>query len=250
MSDDPGREHAIRQPPKVLIPVQVLAGQTVPEVLVEFLAPSAVVVLGYHVLPEQTSTEQASIQFEERARAAVEDIAGTFREAGRAVETRVAFTHDRDQTVERVAAEVGATAVLLSNPTGEIERVLVAVRGAVDTDRLADLVATLVGTEDIEVTLWGLETPASDVDVDAAVERTRETLGARGLPGAGLTAEATVSERPIVDIVERSAEYDVVVMGEGETTLLSTLLGDDAERVARGAVAPVLVVRSVPADAE
>jgi hypothetical protein len=244
MSGDGGL--SIRQPPKVLIPVRVLDGQTVPEPLVAFLAPSDVVVLGYHVLPEQTSTEQASIQFEERARAAVDDIAETFRGAGREAETRVAFTHDRDQTIDRVADEVGATAVLLSNPTAGIERVLVAVRGAVDTDRLADLVATLVGEGGPTVTLWGVEHGRGDVDVEAAVDRARETLAARGLSGAGVTVETSVSERPVADVVERSAEFDVVVMGEGEVTVISTLLGDDAERVARGAVAPVLVVRRAP----
>jgi nucleotide-binding universal stress UspA family protein len=248
MSDDLSPDLSIRHPPKVLIPVRVMEGQTVPEPLVEFLAPSDVVVLGYHVVPEQTTTEQASMQFEERARAAVEDIADAFREAGREIETRVVFTHDRDQTVDRVATEVGATAVLLANPTGEVERVLVAVRGAIDTDRLADLVGTLAGEDGERVTLWGLETGASAVDVEAAVDSARETLGARGLPAERLTVETSVTESPLVDVVERSAEFDVVVMGEGEPTLLSALLGDDAERVARGAVAPVLVVRRAPAE--
>ena len=97
MSDD----LTIREPPKILVPIQVLEGQTLPETLVEFLAPASVVVLGYHVLPEQTPTEQASMQFEERAQTAVDDIAYAFHEAGREVETGVAFTHDRDQTVAR-----------------------------------------------------------------------------------------------------------------------------------------------------
>jgi len=35
----------------------------------------------------------------------------------------------------------------------------------------------------------------------------------------------------------------VIVMGQGEGTLWSALFGDEAERVAAGAVAPVLIVR-------
>lgn len=246
--DDLTPDLSIRYPPKILIPVRVLEGQGVPEPLVTFLAPAEIVVLGYHVLPDQTPTEQGSMQFEERARAAVEDIAEAFRAAGRTVETRVAFTHDRDQTVARVAEEVGATAVLLPNPTGAIERVLVAVRGAIDTDRLADLVSTLVDDDGGTVTLWGLETGAADVDVAAAVERVRTTVVARGMSEKAVTVETATTETPVVDTVERSAEFDVVVMGESEPTLLSMLLGDDAERVARGAVAPVLVVRRSPTE--
>jgi nucleotide-binding universal stress UspA family protein len=237
---------AIREPPKVLIPVRVLEGQTLPESVVEFLAPSAVVVLGYHVLPEQTPTEQASMQFEDRARAAVEDIAHTFHEAGRDVETRVVFTHDRDQTVERVATEVGATAVLLPNPTGDIENVLVAVRGTIDGNRLADLVATLVGDGDEAVTLWGIDTGVSDIE--SALDDVQQSLLGRGLVAARITRETTASETPVYDIVDRSDDFDVIVMGEGGQTVLSVLLGDDAERVAEGAVAPVLVVRGRPVD--
>ncbi|NIB98822.1 universal stress protein [Halobacterium sp. R2-5] len=232
----------VREPPRVLVPVEVLEGESLSESLAAFLAPSEVVVLGYHVLPEQTPTEQASMQFEGRALAAVEDIAETFRAAGRDVETRVAFTHDRDQTVERVAAEVGATAVLLPNPSGKIRDVLVPIRGVVDTGRLADLVATLLADGDGTVALWGVA-GSDGFDAAAAVETVRETLRDRGLAADRITTETAASESPIRDVVARSEEFDVVVMGAGGASLFAALFGDDTERVAEGAVDPVLVVR-------
>jgi nucleotide-binding universal stress UspA family protein len=237
------RATAIREPPRVLVPVEVLEGEAVSEALAAFLAPSAVVLLGYHVLPEQTPTEQASMQFEDRAQAALAAIAETFRSAGRDVETRIVFTHDRDQTVERVASEIGATAVLLPNPAGELRDVLVPIRGAVDPDRLADLLATLLVGGDGTVTLWGVTKPGADFEVEAAVAETRELLVERGMATDRMLAEATASESPVREIVERSADYDVVVMGRGGEPVYTALFGDPSERVAGGAVAPVLVVR-------
>ncbi|MFC6988434.1 universal stress protein [Haloplanus sp. GCM10025708] len=234
---------SIREPPLVLVPVAVLEGQTIPEPLVEFLAPSDVVVLGYHVIPEQTPAEQASLQFEDRAQDAVEDIARVFREGEHDVETRVAFTHDRDRTVERVASDVGATAVALPNPTGEIRDVLVPLRGFVDVDRLADLVATLLAATDGRVTVWGLAAGGSDFDTRRAVDDAVATLTERGLPADRITGETSVVESPVRAIVERSGEFDAVVMGEGGESLFAALFGDEAERVAEGSVAPVLVVR-------
>ena len=233
----------IHEPPRVLVPVEVLEGQSVAESVVEFLAPAEVVLLGYHVLPEQTPTEQASIQFEDRARTAIENIAAVFHEAGREVETRVVFTHDRDQTVERVADEVGATATLLPNPTGDIEDVLVPIRGAVDEERLADLVATLLGGRTGSVTLWGLTKNEGEFDPVAAVDRAESTLLDRGLPAAQIATETAVVDAPIHRIVDRSGEFDIIVMGEGGPSLLESLFGDASERIADGAVAPVLVVR-------
>lgn len=249
--DGDGDTVAIREPPTVLVPVRVMEGQTLSASLVEFLAPARVVVLGYHVLPEQTPTEQAGLQFEDRARTAVDDVAAVFTEAehethaGGSVETRVVFTHDRDQTIERVAAEVEATAVLLPNPAGEIDDLLVALRGAVDTRRLADLVGTLAG-EGIDVTLLGYESDA--FDAAGEVDRARRRLLDRGLPATRLAIETGTSEAPVRDIVERSAEFDAIVVGEGGRTLFSQIVGDDADRVAAGAVAPVLVVRNPPVD--
>ena len=232
----------IREPPRVLVPVEVLEGQTVSESVIEFLAPAEIVLLGYHVLPEQTPAEQASMQFEERARSAIEDLATVFREAGREVETRVAFTHSRDQTVDRVAAEVEATATLLPNPAGEIEDVLVPIRGAVDEGRLADLVATLLGGRTGTVTLWGLGNGGAEFDAAAAVERAESTLLDRGLPAGQITTETAEVDAPIHRIVERSGEFDVIVLGEGGSSLFGSLFGDPSERIAEGAVAPVLVV--------
>ena len=132
----------------VLVPIEVLEGQTIPDTLVEFLAPADVIVLGYHVFPEQTPTEQASLQFEDRAREAVDDIAQTFVDAGGDPETRVVFTHDREQTIDRVAAAVGAPAILLPNPVGEISEVLVPILGALDGGEAAEeLAEELVGRD-------------------------------------------------------------------------------------------------------
>ncbi|MBP2250518.1 nucleotide-binding universal stress UspA family protein [Halarchaeum solikamskense] len=233
---------SIREPPTVLVPVEVLEGESISDSLAAFLAPANVVVLGYHVLPEQTPTEQASLQFEDRAQEAVSDLAAVFRAAdGADVETRVAFTHDREQTVERVATEVGATAVLLPNPVGAVSDVVVPFRGAIDADRLADLVATLLADGEGTVTLWGIE--SDGFDAAATVERARSSLRERGLDAARITTETTAAESPIRDIVVRSADFDVIVMGEGDDSLWSALFGGESERVADGAVAPVLVVR-------
>lgn len=237
-------ELAIREPPRILIPVAVLKGQQVAEPLVDFLAASNVVVLGYHVLPDQTPAEQASMQYEERAQDAVRGIAEVFEDAGRDVETRVVFTHDRDQTIDRVASEVGATATLLPNPSGNIEDVLVPLRDAVDVDRMADLVATLLTDRTGSVTLLGLAGAESDFSARDAVEEVRETLLDRGLDQDRVLTDTTVSDMAVRTIAERAADYDIIVMGEGGPSLLTTLFGDTAERVAEESLGPVLVVRS------
>jgi nucleotide-binding universal stress UspA family protein len=119
--------------------------------------------------------------------------------------------------------------------------VLVPLRGAIDADRLADLVALLVAEH--RVTLWGLQ--QDGFDADAAVADASERLRSRGLPAERITTETTlVDGDPIRAIVARSVEFDAIVMGEGKGSLRSALFGEDEDRVAEATVAPVLVVRS------
>ncbi len=53
--------------PSVLVPLRVLEGESVPEGVPDLLGDAHVVLLGYHVLPEQTAPGQARMQFEDRA---------------------------------------------------------------------------------------------------------------------------------------------------------------------------------------
>jgi hypothetical protein len=230
-------------PPRILLPVAVLDGQQIAEPLVDFLAAADVVLLGYHVIPEQTPAEQASLQYEDRAQDAVEAIATMFEPTAHAVETRTAFTHDRDQTIDRVAKEANATAVLLPNPSGEIKDVLVLIRDGVDVDRMGDLLAALLGRQSGSVTLLGLAGEESAFSAEPALAEARKILLERGFDPERLMTDTTVSDTPVRTVVEGTAGYDIVVMGEGGSSLLTALLGDTPERVAEESFGPVLVVR-------
>jgi nucleotide-binding universal stress UspA family protein len=227
---------------RVLVPVEVLEGETVSEAVAEALSELPVVVLGYHVLPEQTAPGQARLQFEDQAQEKLDLIAAAFREAGGEADTRLVFTHDEEQTIDRVADETGCTAVLIPNPSGEIERLLVPLRGEVDVDRITAFVAALIGDRDIGVTLFHVAeddevTPEGQSLVDDGAGRLRE-LGV-----ADVETTVTTAETPRRAIAMAAADHDAVVMGESEPSLRSFLFGEAAEQVAAQSLGPVVVVR-------
>lgn len=83
---------------RVLVPVAVLKRESVSPGLKTLLGTVDVTVLGYHVLPDQIPPDQARLQYEDRAKDALEDLSEEFRTAGGEAEHRLAFTHDREQT--------------------------------------------------------------------------------------------------------------------------------------------------------
>ena len=224
---------------RVLIPVEILEGKAVSPGLMTLLGTVDVTVLGYHVLPEQTPADQARLQYEDRAVDALEDLSEEFRTAGGAADHRLVFTHNREQTIRRVADEVGARAFVISGITGDVDRLLVALSGDVAVDRILAFVEELVGDRDIGVTLFLATTKDSDEADDrleAAADRLRET-------GIDVQTKRAVGRSPFDALIDALLDHDAIVMGEKAPSLRSLVFGEESERVASASVGPVLVVR-------
>lgn len=223
---------------RVLVPVEVLEGETVSVGLANLLSTVDVTVLGYHVVPEQTPPDQAQMQYEERATSALEDLAEEFRTAGGDADHRLVFTHDRQQSVDRVAAETDSRAVAITGATGDVDRLLVALTGDVAVDRIAEFVEELVGGRDVGVTLL---VPAGE-DAEAADPR-GEAAGRLRDAGIEAAVETAGGGSPVERLVAAARGHDAIVMGENAPSLTSILVGDLHDRVAAASVGPVLVVR-------
>jgi nucleotide-binding universal stress UspA family protein len=196
-----------------------------------------VTVLGYHVLPEQTPPDQARAQYEDRATDALEDLSEEFRTAGGKADHRLVFTHDREQTITRVADEINARAFAISGMTGDVEEILVSVSGDVAVDRILTFVEEVLGDRDIGVTLFlaAKDEAAADEKLGSGAERLLE---------AGIDVRTQVETgSPFGALMDAVPGHDAVVMGEKAPSLASLVFGDEADRVASASVGPVVVVR-------
>jgi len=224
---------------RVLVPLAVLEGESVPLGLMDLLGTVDVTVLGYHVLPEQTPPDQARLQYEDRATEALADVTEEFRRAGGDADHRLVFTGDRAKSVERVADEVDARAYSILGATGDVERLLVPLTGDVAVERILDFVAELVGDRDVGVTLF----IATGEPSDEGEERLASAAAALAERDVDVRTELVVGAPPFEALIEAATDHDAIVMGERAPSLRSLVFGDEAERVATESVGPVLVVR-------
>jgi len=234
--------------PSILVPIRVLEGESVPEGVSDLLANTHVVLLGYHVIPEQTAPGQAQMQFEERATNRLDEYEAIFEEAGATVERRLVFTHDGQKTIDRTISEHDCMAVLVPNATGPVEDVLVAVRGTVGVDRLSRVVAGVFGEMDASVTLYHVaETDETDEDVRTLLDGMVDRLGDLGMDATMIETRVDRDRGPLDAIVETAESFDAVVMGETDPSLSTFVFGMPADQVADRFLGPVLVVQREPA---
>ncbi|MFC4542865.1 universal stress protein [Halosolutus amylolyticus] len=230
---------------RILVPLAILEGESISAGLASLLEPMNVTVLGYHVLPEQTPPDQARVQYEERAIDALEDLATEVGADDGTADYRLVFTHDREQTIDRVAAETGADVYAITGATGPVDRLLVALTGDVAVERIVSFVADLVGDREIGATLF----LATDDE-----EGGRELLEMAATPladrGIDVRTDLAIDEPPFEALIDAAADHDAVVMGERAPSLRSLVFGEEADRVAAGSVGPVLVVRRQEEGAE
>jgi nucleotide-binding universal stress UspA family protein len=226
----------------VLVPLAILDGETVSPGLVDLLGTVNVTVLGYHVLPEQTPPDQARQQYEERANAALTDVTDEFDAAGGDAYHRLVFTHDRSQTVERVADEVEADAIGVTAATGPVERLLISVTDEVAVDRVVPFVVALVGDRAIDVTVFAAVEEGGEADAREQLDDAAARLDEAGIDVTTDLATGNASDA----LVDAAVGHGAVVMGERAPSLQSFLFGEEAERVASETVGPVLVVRAEP----
>jgi nucleotide-binding universal stress UspA family protein len=235
--------------PSVLVPVRVLEGESLPEGTPELLAEAHVVLLGYHVIPEQTAPGQARLQFEDRAMARLDDYEAIFEAAGATVERRLVFTHNGQQTLDRMIAEHDCAAVLVPNATEAVDDVLVAVRGTVGIDRLARVVAGVFGPTDATVTLYHVAAETeSDADAQTLLDALTERLTAMGVDADAIETRIERERDPLDAILDATEGYDAVVMGESDPSLATFVFGMPATQVADRFLGPVLVVQRGPTE--
>lgn len=241
MTDSP---NATDDRPSVLVPLEVLEGETLPDGVAELLANAHVILLGYHVLPDQTPPEGARLQFEDRAQRKLREFEETLADAGATVERRLVFTHSEQQTLNRILAEHDCHAVLVPNACEPPDDVLVAVRGTVGVDRIGRLVAGLFAGTGVTVTLYhGLESNETVEDAETFLEGIADRLVARGIDRGSIDRLIDDADGGVDRIAAVAEEYDAVVMGESDPSVVTFVFGMPSKQVAERFLGPVLVVQ-------
>lgn len=224
---------------RVLLPMEVLKGRALDDDLASFLAPVEVLLVGYHVVPEQTPPGQMRDQFEARAQSVLDGMVEEIVEHGGTAETRLVFTHDPHQSIQRITGEGAVTARVHPNPLSRVENVLAVLDGAIEPDRLASFLARILNGRPMQITV--LLVPTADDD-DTRIDDLRRRFRQVNIPSDAVSVTVTEKRSIHEAIIDAAVDHDVTVMGPHAADWRSILFGDFEERVATESLGPVIEI--------
>jgi len=226
----------------ILVPVDVSSPEPPRLDVLDVLRPFDVVLLGYFPVPDQAEPAMLKHEYEDESAARLDEMA-----AGRGEVTEVlVFTHDRDATVDRVAADYGCDAVLTAGDIDHLERILVALRSDVNVPHIVSVVANLLRGSDASVTVLhavGEDTEPSQGEslLQSAIERILDY----GIEERRIDRQLVTDADPRETILDLEADYDLVVLGETEPTLRERIIGAFLSSLIDELDRPALIVRGI-----
>ncbi len=228
----------------ILIPVDVSGTETPPNAIIDLLGSVNTVLLGYYPVPNQAAPAHIKHDNESEAAQRLESISKTLTEEGHTVTEVLVFTHDRQDTIDRIADEHDCDTVLSPGDVDSIERILVPLRGDANLDRILSLVVDLLRTSDASVTLFHSADEETNGDIgDQLLDDVITRLGTSGIDRDRINTHLSESGTPSSEIVQLAGDFDAVVVGETEPSLRERILGTVPTRAIEGTDTPVFVVR-------
>ncbi|CAI50911.1 UspA domain protein (plasmid) [Natronomonas pharaonis DSM 2160] len=229
----------------ILVPVDVSEPATPSQGVVDLLESVNVVLLGYFPVPDQTVPAQLKETRTEQAESRLVEAASRFSGGNGTLTTKLVFTHDRQDPIDRIAAEKQCDAVMIPGDGNGINRILVPLRGDRNLDRILGVVVTLLQNSDSSVTLSHTVGEEGDRGRgESVLEKAATQLLDEGIEPDRIERRIVECDDVPADIVGASDQFDLLVLGETEPSLRERIFGARLRTISQEVASPTLVVRN------
>jgi nucleotide-binding universal stress UspA family protein len=229
----------------ILVPVDVSNDEPSAQPLIDLCRSVDVVLLGYYPVPDQAAPAQLRQDHESEAAGRLADIADEFRNSGVSVTDVLVFTHDRADSIDRVANEYGCDAVLTLSEVERIERVFVPVRGDTNLGRIVSLLADVMQMSDVSVMFFHSVVDSEQSHGEFLLRGAVDRLAEAGINRNRIDWQLSDEESPYDEIIEAAREYDLLVIGETKPSLGERIFGTVPTRIIDEVNKPAFIVRDI-----
>ena len=209
--------------PKIVMPIEIEDPKVVPRPLLDAFIDFELDVLGYQVVPEQTSPEQSRKAFEKESHKKFDQVLDQIRDQNVNFKSDIVFTPNIVETLNTFVNENETQAVLTAQPISSVNRLLVPIYAKSQINsNLVTMLYDLAISSDLPVSLVVMLSGESESDerdsIEALEDYTVQQLSLAGLRSDQIRTNR-VQVRNIADAVDQfAAEDDVVILSEADTS--------------------------------
>lgn len=228
---------------KLLIPINLESLQELSPELIKITESLDLLLLGYWQVPEQSSPEQVQKQHGEEARDRLDGLAREFDTQDSFWDQQVVFSAKVGKTIDEVARSEDCDAILTPRPLKAIDHILVVLRDDIAYERLQKFLADLITDYKASLTLIFFADADDHSEKELLLEGLKKRLDEESFKEATIDYETVDTKNLTKNILKRSEDCDLLVIGQTSPKLLAKFVATTDEKVAGGANKPVIVVR-------
>lgn len=209
--------------PRIVMPIDIENPKAVPRPLLDAFIDFELDVLGYQIVPEQTSPEQSRRAFEEESNENFNKVLDQLKDQDISFKSDTVFTPNFTETLNSFVEENETQAVLTARPISSVKRLLVPIYAKSQVNsNLVTMLYDLAISSDLPVSLVVMLSGESESDERDTIEAL-EDHAVQQLKLAGLHSDQIRTNRiqvqNIADAVDQlAAEDDVVILSEADTS--------------------------------
>lgn len=209
--------------PRIVMPIDIEDPKPVPRALLKAFTDFKLNVLGYQVVPEQTSPEQSRKAFEEESHKKFDNVLDQLKDQNVNFQSDTVFTPNFGETLNAFIDENDIQAVLTARPISTVKRLLVPIytKSQINSN-LVTMLYDLAKSSDLPVSLIVMVSGESESDEIDTIEAL-EDYAVQQLELAGLGSDQIRTNRAevanIAEAVDQlAAEDDVVILSQTDTS--------------------------------
>jgi len=235
---------------RVLLPIDVSGSISLQETAFEMVQDSEVVLLGYWLIPDQSTADQHREQFGEEAAKRLEAVEDRLSSQGIEFQTEVVFTKNRGELIDKAANKFGCQSVVIpgsEGPSAGPVRGIVLVKPNADLNRIAATLGALFAGSNVELHLFYAAKKDNKHLYDSTEYMLRGLAGRLkelGIDSERIEWEQTIGGKRLEMILSRVADFDFVVLGESHPSIRERIFGTVQARLAEETEKTQLAIRT------
>ncbi|MDZ7721200.1 MAG: APC family permease [Balneolaceae bacterium] len=233
--------------PRVTVAVDIENPNALPKALLKAFKNLKLLVLGYRLVPEQTSPEQSRKEFEDEAQENLNDVLSDLEDLDIEMESELVFTPNLPKTIKQYSDEYDSHAVLTAHPIESVDRLLVPIysKGQVNR-RIASVLRELSKSSELPISLLLLSGRGSESKENKEIEQLKQNMITE-LTQAGIAEDFIRASKAEVNNIAKavskiSDENDVLILGEPEDIDRNSFFRTIHQKIEDAAECPVMVV--------